>query len=74
LSNFESIATKTANEQLAQKSKEKELKNEQKVNKQVSFNIIKNSVLDLILSDKPINTIIREIEELFLINPTQYRK
>lgn len=74
LSNFESIATKTANEQLAQKSKEKGLKNEQKVNKQVSFNIIKNYVLELFLSDKPIKTIIREMEEIFLINPTQYRK
>jgi hypothetical protein len=35
--------------ELELKTKEKNLKNKQKVNKQVSFNIIKNKIMKLIL-------------------------
>jgi len=52
LSNFESIATSSSNAELELKSQTKNLKHEQQVNKQVSFNIIKNKVMDLFLSDK----------------------
>ena len=73
LSNFETIATRPSNLELELKSNTKKLKNKQKVNKQVSFNIIKNQVLELFLSNKPISEIMMQMMILFQTNPTQER-
>ncbi len=73
LSNFETIATRPMNLELELKSNTKKLKNKQKVNKQVSFNVIKNKVIELFLSDEPISEIMRQMMILFKTNPTQER-
>jgi hypothetical protein len=52
MANFETLATNATNVELEVKSEEKELKNKQQVNKQVSHNVIKNNVFDLLLSNK----------------------
>jgi hypothetical protein len=75
LSNFETIITRANNIELEEKTKEKSLKNKQKVNKQVSFNIIKNRVIELFLSDeKTTEEIMEEIIIIFNTNTTQERK
>jgi Transposase DDE domain len=45
-----------------------------KVNKAVSFNAIKNRAFELFMSNKSENSIMKELTELFLTNPTSYRK
>ena len=75
LSNFETIITRANNIELEEKTKNKSLKNRQKVNKQVSFNIIKNRVIELFLSDeKSTEEIMEEIIIIFNTNTTQERK
>lgn len=74
ISNLETILTRESNEELKQKSKKKKLKNEQKVNKQVSFNIIKNKIIELFLSDDDASDIMQEMIQVFRTNPTQLRK
>lgn len=70
ISGLESILTADVNEELEQK----ETKNSQKVNHNVSFNIIKNRVLDLLFSKKNSNKLIKELEIIFKTNPVQCRK
>ena len=74
MSNFESIATISSNAELELKSQTKNLKHEQQVNKQVSFNIIKNKVMDLFLSDKSTKKTMEWLNEVFKISPTPKRK
>lgn len=45
----------------------------QKVNKSVSFNVIKNYCFELFYSDKDIEVIIEEMSKLFLINKIPIR-
>ena len=73
LSNFETIMTRANNYKLKQKCLQKWNKNKQKVNKQVSFNAIKNTLIELLLEDIPMNKTIKKIMELFKKNPTQIR-
>lgn len=73
LSNFETIATRPSNLELELKSNTKKLKNKQKVNKNVSFNIIKNTVIELFLSNEPISKIMEQMIILFKTTPTQER-
>lgn len=51
----------------------KKLKNKQQVNKQVSFNCIKNFVIDLFLSQAPVETLIHEMMQIFSQNTTPVR-
>lgn len=75
LSNFETIITRANNLELEEKTKNRKLKNKQKVNKQVSFNIIKNKVIDLFLNrDKNVDEIMKEIIIILNTNTTQERK
>jgi hypothetical protein len=50
------------------------LKNNQKVNKQVSFNVIKNRIIELFLTEKNLNKIMNEINIMFGMNVTLERK
>jgi len=84
LSNFETIMTRTSNLELEEKTnkniineteKEKNIiiKNKQKVNKNISFNTIKNTLIELFLKEEPIDEIMEKIVILFKTNPTQIR-
>ena len=73
LSNYETIMTRAHNMELEAKTKQKNLRNKQKVNKQVSFNIIKNRVMDLFLNDRNIDDIMEELSIIFNTNTTQER-
>ncbi|MDP2396701.1 MAG: hypothetical protein Q8S84_02980 [bacterium] len=75
MSNLETIISRTNNMELEIKTKEKELKNKQKVNKNVSFNIIKNRILDLFLNnEKSTDEIMEEIIIILNTNTTQERE
>jgi hypothetical protein len=65
--------TRPDNYILEEKVKNKKLKNKQKINKQVSFNTIKNNLIELILEDIPINIIFEKIRKLLRQNTTQIR-
>jgi hypothetical protein len=65
--------TRAHNMELEAKTKQKNLRNKQKVNKQVSFNIIKNRVMDLFLNDRNIDDIMEELSIIFNTNTTQER-
>ncbi len=73
LSNYETIMTRGHNMELEIKTKKKNLRNKQKVNKQVSFNIIKNRVMDLFLKDRDIDEIMEELSVIFNTNTAQER-
>ena len=62
LTNYESMMT----EELKEKTKDN--KYIQKVNKAVSFNIIKHKVFDLLYLDNPLDEMIEQMEKLFLTN------
>jgi Transposase DDE domain len=70
LSGLESILTEDSETSLAQK----ETAHVQKVNKAVSFHIIKHRAFELFMGDKPITTAVEELTELFLKLPTLSRK
>jgi hypothetical protein len=74
LSNYETVMTRAHNMKLELKTKQKNLRNKQKVNKQVSFNIIKNRVMDLFLNDRDVDEIIDELNVIFNTNTTQERE
>jgi len=66
LTNYESSMTYDMNEELKERTKEN--KYVQKVNKAVSFNVIKNKVFDLLYLDNPIDEMLEQMEKLFLTN------
>ena len=70
LTGLESVLTEDTDKEL----KKKKTNHQQKVNKAVSFNIIKNKAFDILLEKKSIYKVIQELEKLFLTNPTLYRK
>ncbi|MBF0227613.1 MAG: IS4 family transposase [Desulfobacterales bacterium] len=70
ITGLESILTSDINEEL----KNKECKNEQKVNKAVSFNAIKNNVFDIFYKEKDTKIMLEKLESLFRSNPTTVRK
>ena len=74
ISNFESMAIRASSEELEEKSRERECKNMKQVNKSVSFNAIKNSVISLFVSDIPIDETILKLYDVFQLNPTQRRE
>ena len=83
LSNFETIITRSSNLELEEKINKKNIKkdkkeenkiiNKQKVNKNVSFNIIKNTLIELFLKEDSIDKTMDKIMKLFKTNPTQIR-
>ncbi len=66
LTNYESAMTYDINEDLKEKTKDN--KYVQKINKAVSFNIIKHKVFDLFYSEKPLDQMLEQMEKLFLTN------
>ena len=66
LTNYESILTYDLNEELKEKTKDN--KYVQKINKAVSFNVIKHKVFDLLYLDKPLDDILEQMEKLFVTN------
>lgn len=71
ISNYESIMTADAQEKLDNKT---DNKYDQKINKAVSFNIIKNNVIELFYKHGNDNEILFEkMDKLFLMNPSPIR-
>ena len=66
LTNYKSAMTYDINQDLKEKTKDN--KYVQKVNKAVSFNIIKHKVFDLLYLDEPIEDMLQQMEKLFLTN------
>ena len=66
LTNYESMMTYDINEELKEKTKDN--KYVQKINKAVSFNIIKHKVFDLLYLDNPLDDMLKQMEKLFLTN------
>jgi hypothetical protein len=71
LSNYESTVTYDANEGLIEKTKGN--KHIQKVNKAVSFNLIKMKAFDLFYSEQPHDEVLDKLEQLFLTNTITVR-
>ena len=69
LSNLEAFLTQPAQETLAKK----QTKNLQRVNNSVAFHAIKERAFDLLTSNIPTEKVLLKLNELFLLNPTQYR-
>lgn len=70
LCNLESFLSQTAQDILQAKP----TKNLQKVNSCIAFHAIKNKAFDLLTSNIPTEEVLVKLSELFLLNPTQYRK
>lgn len=70
LSNLESFLAQPAEEMLQVKP----TKNRQKVNRCVAFHAIKQKAFDLLTSNIPTEEVLVKLSELFMLNPTQYRK
>jgi hypothetical protein len=68
ITGLESILTADVDQQLTAQSTHNELK--QTVNNQVSFNAIKNHVIELFYTDMDTSTILETLTEWFLMNPT----
>ena len=66
LTNYEAMVTYDLNEELKESTQEN--KYVQKVNKAVSFNLIKHKVFDLLYNDEPIDKMLKQMEQLFLTN------
>lgn len=71
LSNYESLLVYDTN--IALNKKSKKYKNRQKVNKSVSFNTIKQKSFELFYSKLESNTILEEMQKLFMMTPTAMR-
>ena len=71
LSNYESLLTYDSN--ILLKEKTKKYKNKQKVNKFISFNVIKQKSFELFYSDLDIDTTLKEMQKLFIMTPTAIR-
>lgn len=68
ITGLESILTADADQQLSTQSAHNEL--EQTVNNQVSFNALKNNVIELFYSETETTTILETLTQWFLMNPT----
>jgi hypothetical protein len=66
LTNYEAMVTYDLNEELRESTREN--KYVQKVNKAVSFNLIKHKVFDLLYNDEPMDKMLEQMEKLFLTN------
>lgn len=66
LTNYEAMLTYDLNEELKEKTQDN--KYVQKINKAVSFNLIKHKVFDLLYNDEPLDEMLEKMEKLFLTN------
>lgn len=75
LSNLESIVTREAAKQLAAQSAngERPERHEKKINRAVSFHVLKSRVIDLLIGKDPAEKVLAELNELFLANPVTVR-
>jgi hypothetical protein len=71
LTNYEAAMTYDLNNELKEKSDDN--KYVQKVNKAVSFNIMKHKIFDLLYNDEPIDKMLEHMEKLFLTNTITIR-
>ncbi len=71
LSNLESILVEPAQERLQQASGQR--KNPDQVNHAVSFHALKSQIIQLLLSQEPIQQTLPKLERLFLDNPVSAR-
>jgi hypothetical protein len=71
LSNFESVVTRPSAQTLATGSMEH--RHEKAINHAVSFHTIKSHIVELLLSGRPIDEVLAEMERLFLQNPVSKR-
>lgn len=74
ISALESVITEDAQQQLDQKRMQKNNEHPQKVNKAVSFNAIKNHVIELFYKNDNPEIILNRLSELFSTNPVCVRK
>lgn len=72
ISGLETLLTQEANQRL--QSKFQTNRYPQKVNKSVSFNTIKNHVIDLLLTQPDEDLLLAELTQLFLMKPTLIRE
>ena len=72
LSNIESVVTREAASKLPQAGDNGRLYGSQ-INRAVSFNALKNRVIDLLLSKKPLQKVLAELTAVFLANPVSIR-
>lgn len=70
ITGLESILTHDAEEQLSQRNTQ----HEYHVNKAVSFNVIKNEVIDLLDRESDVDVLLEKLTRLFLKNPSCIRK
>jgi len=66
LTNFEALLTYELNQEL--KEKKSDNRYEQKINKAVSFNLIKMKLFDLLYKDIPVDTTLQRLEKLLIQN------
>ncbi|MBD3808433.1 MAG: IS4 family transposase [Epsilonproteobacteria bacterium] len=71
LTNYESAMTYDLNEELKESTQDN--KYVQKVNKSISFNVIKHKVFDLFYGNKPLDVMLKHMEKLFLTNTITIR-
>ena len=71
LTNYESMITYDLNIDLQEKTKDN--KYVQKINKAVSFNLIKHKAFNLFYSNKSQKTVLKQLEQLFLTNTITIR-
>ena len=74
ISALESVITEDAQKQLDEKVIQKNSEHPQKVNKAVSFNAIKNHVIELFYKSNNPEVILNRLTELFSTNPVCIRK
>ena len=72
LCNLETIVIDDAQQNLARRSNNN--KHPQKVNKAVSFNALKNNVVELFMTDDNLDHLLEKLTHLFCMNPTCVRK
>lgn len=70
MTGLESILTNDAEEQLSQRN----TRHEYHVNQVVSFNVIKNEVIDLLDRESDVDVLLKKLTRLFLKNPSCIRK
>lgn len=71
ISNLETILTDDANTLLEEKNKRN--KNDLKVNKAVSFNVLKNNLFQLLYTGTDIDKLLKKLTQLFIKSPTSIR-
>src|SRR5437773_1645875 len=72
LSNLETVITRPAQQRLKQSDPERKFPAQ--INHAVAFHAIKSQVLDLLMSRKPIEELLRKLEAKFLQDPVSVRK